>query len=77
MDLIDCMLEFDESKRITISEIKKHPWYQKEVPLPEKVRDFMERKQFQNKFKPAITLLQQLGANFNQTPMKVQSMKLS
>ena len=32
-DLIPRMLVVDPMKRITIAEIKKHPWFQQEIPL--------------------------------------------
>lgn len=35
-DLLDAIFVVDEAKRITVDEIKEHPWYNKPLPEPYK-----------------------------------------
>ncbi len=45
-DLLDKIFVVDEGKRITVDEIKEHPWYNKPLPEPYKAAwDNMRKKQ--------------------------------
>lgn len=45
INLINAMLAFDPTQRLSIAEIKAHPWYKGEVPTKEQIKEeFLARK---------------------------------
>lgn len=49
-DLFIKMVQLDPTKRLTLEEVKKHPWMKEPVPKQEEVyKEFQERKKTINK----------------------------
>lgn len=41
-NLIESLLKYDENERITIKNLRKHKWYNKNIATKERVKKFME-----------------------------------
>ncbi|CAG8460496.1 2085_t:CDS:10 [Ambispora leptoticha] len=81
-DLFMRLLEKDPSKRITLEEVKKHPWVVADLPNPDKWREDTDPKKYQavtvtdDEVKGAYTLIDRLKKKFRKLSVSLGNLAL-
>ncbi|KAF0377797.1 kinase-like protein [Gigaspora margarita] len=81
-DLLTRLLEKDPQKRITLGEVKKHPWVIADLPNPQKWRDDTDPKKYQaltvtdEEVKSAYTLIDRLKKKIRKISLSLGNLTL-